>query len=114
MPNQDHDPDAELPSFQKEASREDVEQMNPAAFSGPAVSATRCLVTVLENGVRISFLEQSPDLKNTQYRAAVLLAHRQAIALKNALERMLGPIEESLVALESSLKTSEKSNGDEG
>jgi len=65
-----------------------------AARSGPAVYATRAIVTN-EAVVRISFVEQGGD-GTTHFRTAVALPHQTAIELANVLKKLLKEIEADL------------------
>ena len=62
------------------------------AWSGPALNANRFFVNVGAN-VRIAFCEEANPELGPQFRSAVIMHPQDAIALKDVLVRILGPIE---------------------
>jgi hypothetical protein len=66
-----------------------------AAFSGSAVYSNRFFVT-LGPVVRIAFTEQRSPEDVPLYRAAVALAHEDAISLANVLKTLLADIEKQI------------------
>lgn len=57
--------------------------------NGPAVFANRVAVSVLDGGVKITFLEQTDPTSVSKFRNAVFLSLSDAVELKKLLNRML-------------------------
>jgi hypothetical protein len=85
----DTKPDAPVPP--PGVSRKDADVAN----SGAAVWANKFLA-VLGPVVKLVFLEQGGPDEPVFFRAAVVMAHQDAIALKNLLTGMLADIEKQL------------------
>src|SRR5438552_8148585 len=68
-----------------------------ATFQIPAVMVNRAIVT-LGPMVRITFGEQTGDIKNTSFRVAVALPHMTAIELYRLLRDLLADIEKEIEA----------------
>jgi len=64
-----------------------------ASLEGQAAYVNRFVASGTPAGVRIAFLEITPDSAQQQFRSAVLLSYQDAIELKNLLTDILGPVE---------------------
>lgn len=62
------------------------------AFAGPAVFSNRIYATLSPLGIRLTFMESSPNGEE-QYRTAAYLSILDGIALKDLLERQLGNVQ---------------------
>ena len=67
-----------------------------AAFSGGALLVNRTFLTLTPAGLRFAFAEQSSVEAPLAFRAAVVMSIQDAIALRNAMEKILSPIESQL------------------
>lgn len=67
------------------------------AMAGPAVNTNKFFAANLPNGMRIAFCEAMPEIPPV-YRAAVILAYEDAIALRNLLSSQLKDIEPQIAA----------------
>ncbi len=76
-------------------SRKDADVAN----SGPAVWANKFLA-VLGPMVKLVFMEQGGPEEPVFFRAAVVMSHQDAIALKNMLTGMLAEVEKQLQAVQ--------------
>ena len=69
------------------------------ASSGPAVWCNKFVVAI-GHVVRITFLEQAGPTEPEYLRAAVVVGHQDAIALKNLLTSILVDVEKQLQAFQ--------------
>ena len=79
--------------IERQASEEELR----IAFDGPAIAANRYFINVGPAGVRIAFTEQRPPSPPI-FRSAVMLAHQDAVNLKNLLVVLLKDVEEKIAA----------------
>ncbi|CAN0564351.1 unnamed protein product, partial [Laminaria digitata] len=56
---------------------------------GPALHANRIIASNLAAGLRIAFLEQRGEQVPATFRTAVMLAHDDAVQLRDLIDRML-------------------------
>lgn len=66
------------------------------SFSGAAVRSNKILLSMTENGFRISFLEQHGDVVSPIFRTAVILSLQDSMSLRDLLTRQLMPFEEDM------------------
>lgn len=78
-----------------EAQNPPNQEQDVEIFSGPAMFANKSYVTVTPVGLRLTFVEVSPE-GHERFRAAVFLNHMDAIALHALMGRIQEGIKVSL------------------
>ena len=78
-----------------------------AAFSGPAVHSNKIYLSMIEGGVRISFMERYGSAVPPVFRSAVMLSFQDAFSLRDLIARQLAQIEGLEAGLKEAIKTAE-------
>ena len=66
-----------------------------AAMDGPAIYSNRMILSLMDGGVRIAFMEQLGDAIPARFRTCVYLSARDALALRDLISRNLKEFEEA-------------------